>query len=489
MIELAIGLLLVGLVNIIYRRRPLTRIFLLLACSTITGLLNRLALYISGKSAPLDFVRFAVELSILLCTLQMLKQKPLPGPKMVRIVDWLVAANFLFSTLCALNIIFVSPGVTIGGWRWTCIPMLLYFLARRIQRPDQVINKFLYLLIGLLVMQSAYAIYQGTVGLPVFDEFWYASNPELTEGELTIQGGSFIAGRPRYPAMFTSYGQFTYVFAFMLLWIIFTPVNTCDLRRKKRLSILLAFVCLMVTAERVAAGMIVVGVATYFTINLLKRIGWTGVVLSLMTLLIIMISVARTVNVNSISWESDTVVKKRLLELANPLQASTVKWRLEEQWPLLFPLVAKNPFGYGLGSFQTTRLNQSGQGFSQFTSPHNMYLQTVLETGVIGLLLFLLLIFYYFWFILKASRKLKDRKFVARNSIVTLVPILVLGMVNPLQPPLTLFMWFSMGMTVSWVAELVKGNRRTGIIDNQLVDPIAEPNSNMPLASLQANHA
>ncbi len=144
MIELATGLLLFGVINVFYSHKLLTRVLLLLACSTITGIFSRLALYISGSSAPLDFIKFSIEVSIIVCALQLFKRRPIPGNRMVIIMDWLMAATFLFFTLCAFNLIFVGPGITIGGWRWTCIPMLMYFVARRIKRPEQITNYFFH---------------------------------------------------------------------------------------------------------------------------------------------------------------------------------------------------------------------------------------------------------------------------------------------------------------------------------------------------------
>jgi O-antigen ligase len=94
------------------------------------------------------------------------------------------------------------------------------------------------------------------------------------------------------------------------------------------------------------------------------------------------------------------------LELANPSKAVTVQGRVSEIWPIAWERFVSNPFGYGLGSFHTTRLNAL-MGYDFFIPPHNMYFQIALETGVIGLLCFLILIWYYFWNTIKAYQTME----------------------------------------------------------------------------------
>ncbi len=77
-----------------------------------------------------------------------------------------------------------------------------------------------------------------------------------------------------------------------------TPANTPKLRREKWLAILIACVCLIVTGERTAAGMLFLGIATYITLKLVRRVGLTGVVVSLLIFAVVMISLASIINVN-----------------------------------------------------------------------------------------------------------------------------------------------------------------------------------------------
>ena len=170
------------------------------------------------------------------------------------------------------------------------------------------------------------------------------------------------------------------------------------------------------------------------------------------------------------------IVVVRTLELLNPLQAETVRWRLQSVWPEALERVWANPFGYGLGSYQTTRDNQvevdSGTGF--YFPPHNAYLQLTLETGVIGGLLYVLLLLCYGWYLVRVAVR-HGSPYVAR-ALAVLLAVSALGMFNPVQPPLTLFFWFSMGLTVSCLARTVPAYAAVAA-------PRAMPKAGLPIAS------
>jgi O-antigen ligase len=194
-------------------------------------------------------------------------------------------------------------------------------------------------------------------------------------------------------------------------------------------------------------GIIAIGIAVVVGLRIKRKIGVLSLFLGVLFLAGMLIT-------NRMLHPSTTssVVERRLLELTNPFRAATVDWRVATVWPQVLPALTKNPLGYGLGTFQQTSVNRERLPFG----PHNNFFRIALETGVIGLGIFLLIWGRYILLLLKAYRLNVNRSLVI-CSIASLISILGVALFNnPFENPLSLFIWFSTGLTISQVAVTIE---------------------------------
>ena len=88
-------------------------------------------------------------------------------------------------------------------------------------------------------------------------------------------------------------------------------------------------------------------------------------------------------------------------------------------------------FGIGLNNFNflcnnDNRYNNIMKNYSCVSHPHNIYLQWLVEAGIIGLFLFIFYLFYLFSFIIKKS--LNGHSLIAITSMLVLFwPIMSTG--------------------------------------------------------------
>lgn len=429
-------------------RRPTTGVFTLLILSTTTGFFSRLALYLSKGWAPFDFIRFSIEIGIIFYTAALVLRQIKHREASNHSIDFLAWTNFIFCTICVFNFSLAGPQVTLWGWRWTCLPMLLYFLGRNIPYSETYAKRVNQMFVVLLLLQSIYAIIQSTIGLPPPDQYWL--NLYVQQGAQSrsmIEDGIYIAGRVRYPSLAVGHTYFSYILAASFIWVLLTPAKTFRYPHLKPIVLSMGIICILVTAERVAIGMIAIGVGVAIAMQMRRQLGrWLFLFSSI--IIIFGLSLLSTIDTQSIPKTENSVVIVRILELVNPLKAETVRWRLGTIWPKALTRIIENPLGYGLGTYETIRFNQEqfDAGIGYYFPPHNAYLQRALETGVIGLLLYLWLIIAYCRILIKVYIKYRY-KFVV-NALALTVAVLLLGLFDPVQPPLTFFFWFTMGYTI-----------------------------------------
>jgi hypothetical protein len=459
--DILFGLIILGVLVLFFFHSPTSGVMLLLALSTMIGLFSRLALYLAKGPAAFDFIRASVELGAILYTYRAIRSNPPFRKWTAHIVVVLVSAYLVISTLYTFNIIYASPLITIWGWRWVCIPVLLFFVGRTAGLKENSLPRFYKMLVVLLLMLSSYAVYQAAIGLPVFDKYWFDRLPDAEKASSIIEGSFFIAGKPRIPSMTQGHVNFTLLSGYLFLLVLFIPGYMLS-NNYKRLRILALFVTglyILITLERSAIGMIVLGIGVAIFMKMRWKLGRISIILFLITGITGVI-LMNSIDPSQIPWTKDTIALRRVFELANPIKANTVEGRANVVWPQALRRLAENPLGYGLGTFHTTSQNQK-LDFSFFIPPHNMYLQIILETGIIGLLVFVLLILVYFRVLMKARVRREDRNIII-GAITSLTAILTIAMVNyPLELPVGFFFWFLTGITVTYVSQHRETQRNT----------------------------
>jgi len=105
---------------------------------------------------------------------------------------------------------------------------------------------------------------------------------------------------------------------------------------------------------------------------------------------------------------------------------------------------------------------------------HNMFLKVLIETGLIGIIIYM--IFFFMWF-KRAFNLLKYKNNWVRNLSVLIISIVIVLLMNGLTSsaveayPINLYIWFFMGMLIKvWILNKegakVKNENRYGYFSN-----------------------
>jgi len=128
---------------------------LLILLVSVNGLLGRIALYFAGQEPRFDFLAVAIEFGTLLLVCRIFfVRKTGTSVRMDKPADRAVLVYLAFSSLFALNIFTAGPVASIWGWRWVCIPILLYFVGRSVIQSEADIRSLFSFLSALLAILS-----------------------------------------------------------------------------------------------------------------------------------------------------------------------------------------------------------------------------------------------------------------------------------------------------------------------------------------------
>ena len=157
---------------------------------------------------------------------------------------------------------------------------------------------------------------------------------------------------------------------------------------------------------------------------------------------------------SQIPWQQDTIVLRRLAELANPFKSGTLAGRFTVYWPQIWTKFLENPMGYGLGTFHDTTANRATGNAIGF-SPHNMYIQIALETGLFGFLIFISLLGNYVSLLYKSYQRRQSywRPPVGLSAFASFMAFLAIGFANqPIETfALALLFWFLVGLSTTFL--------------------------------------
>ena len=455
-----LGIAIIQIVLLFFHARyaPISGVLWLLGLSTVLGFFQRLSLYSAGQNANFDYIRFALEISVLLYAGKaFLGWKYIPKHnRWAKLIDLEVGAYLVWSSLYAFNVIYAPPLVTIYGWRWVCIPILMYFIGRIIGARNSNLHFVNKVLIILLLVQSLYGVFQAVVGFPFFEQPWIAQLSEREKAVGEVEGSMFIAGQPRIPALTEGHTSGGLLIPYLFLWVLFLPRQHLikRFRRLQWLAVAASILFLAVANERSAVGMVLVGIGIAFFLRWRRKLG-RPIFLFLFPALALLVLLLSQVDPTQIPWQQDTIVIRRLAELANPFRSGTLAGRLAVYWPQMWVKFLNNPFGYGLGTFHDTSANRI-QLNPVGSSPHNMYIQIALEVGVIGLSIFMAWLVTYVRLLYKTYiiRFSAVKNSMILSAVTSLAAFLAIGFANqPIETfSLAVLFWFLIGITTSHLA-------------------------------------
>ncbi|MFZ1682961.1 MAG: O-antigen ligase family protein [Candidatus Zixiibacteriota bacterium] len=297
-----------------------------------------------------------------------------------------------FAGLSFLSIFLPTNSVTIGlgGFQRNLLPnMLIMFLACSVWREYASRQLLVKTLLLLGIFSCLYGIGQWFEGLYAWEKGWML-DVALGRGDtgwmtIGLRGIEF-----RIFSIFYSYMDFffTNVAIFALAyahkgkldgWWRFTRV----------LYFIVWGVMLLLSVERMPMLMTLAVIAVA---GLLRKTKETRRILARRYVIIGVSCYLALFSIAPILAGTGAETFRRLAELANPFAASSIQDRTNSNWGPALEVIGSHPWGVGIGYGSQTRASDEAQATDNYVKPHNELLQKLLETGVIGGILFLMIL-------------------------------------------------------------------------------------------------
>jgi len=331
------------------------------------------------------------------------------------------------------------------GARSILLPIGMYFLASQYFSSKNDVKKFLYVVIICSIIDILYALYQYFIDFPFFDKIYLNDFPYIERMMIWPSLGGYKGFHKLFSVSGGSYNLF-YPLAFFAIILINLNSKYFGLKIKtlKYAFMLLLIILLLLGVERMPIAMIVIGIAFSCLDFESGKKFFKGAVTCFLVITMILISF------NILKEPLLRTGRRefhRLAELHNPLETRTLKYRKARIWVTVVERVKHNMFGSGLGTGTVT--SQTTREDTLIVAPHNWYLKILMETGFIGLFIFMLLvvkIMKEFILYLRKSENLMYRGLV-KGLLGGTVAILSAGVANiPLEYHLGIFFWFLVGL-------------------------------------------
>lgn len=382
---------------------------------------------------------------------------------------WLLA----FAAMSFLSIFNPENSVMLGlaGFERNILPnMLILLLTAILFTGKKQVEQFVKAMLIVGLLSCLYAIGQYLVGIYEWEKSWlyHVAFRDSTAGWLTIglRGIEF-----RLFSIFYGYMDFFFVnvliVALLLPWRkCFSPVWT-----RLRLTYFGAWlVILALTLERMPIIMTAVAGLVIYLFGSEAHLRWRVV--------------RRLIAIAVIGWGALTLAEPalkgtqagtlmRLAEMTNPLSAASIEDRAVRKWSVALATISRHPLGVGIGYGSETKANADATAGGHHVQPHNELLQKMLETGVIGGIIYLGLLIAVFRMSLKGGRSSQD--YVRRLGIGLIggtIAFWVCGLVNvPLSGSSGLLYWSTAGI-LSGV--IYSNSRKESAITSDKTDSDAE---------------
>lgn len=297
---------------------------------------------------------------------------------------FLVYFLFSFFQIFNPNIPFI---VGLYGFRLAVVPLFFYYVGQRYFSDRKRFFRFVSLIIIMTILDVIYASVESMYGfLPwdlalieeneIFSGYFSVFFTDTDEGSIGFKKFVGFSGN--------SYAlHYPVAFFFIIFWAIKSHVPT----RKKIFFFSAAAILFSYFTERAPIAMIFIGsVVIFLDFSSLSRfiVSTTRVLTAGIVVTILFFSF---IKVMSATGERRY---DRLLELQNPLEAGNIEFRREVAWANALLLIERNPLGYGVGK---ATFSSASVATDVYVETESMYLRIALESGIIGLLLFLVLLF------------------------------------------------------------------------------------------------
>ncbi len=339
-----------------------------------------------------DITIFAIEFAIIICFIYSL----LDGKITIKHKISLLFMIFMFYLWLFISAVFTCPNWIVGlyGIRWVVIPPLFMFFVNKYRNQINFYS-VLYTLLILTFINILYAIVQ-SLYFPPFD---YPSEVFTNPVYRAILKGQWvgmdlpimIGNRIRPYGMLSNIVIFNNTIPMIIIFFMIISVHDSKLKRYIQILLLFYFIYLSINFYE-KAQILTVGIGTVvFSIFMLKV--KKNIVLPLIYMLIVVfIAFSGVVYAHNVYKEKETdPYMKRLMEVFDPVEG-TGKHRIGA-WYRSFNRFLEKPWGWGVGYARSTSVSK---GLAIY--PHNMFLQFLIEGGIIGFFMFVFIYLYMMYF-------------------------------------------------------------------------------------------
>lgn len=289
-----------------------------------------------------------------------------------------------FALVTIINPNLTSPIRGLIGWRFLASAMMFHFLGFYAFDDVRRIRRFWVVFWLIAGGVSLYGILQLFRGYTAVELTWIEN----------LSATMRIAGTGRYRLMSTMGGGVDLGF-FMALSITSLVGYMIVQRRLNAIKVTLLglmTVAIVFTYVRASWAAVFVGIFYLLMILLWYKRRWRPIfpILAII-LLFVAVSLPYSVSIVAANFENPAL-QERVASLANPLSDRSMLDRFS-RWAEKWTLVEEYPFGLGVGMTGATTLRYPDNPGPAGVTMDNSYLKVLVETGWIGLGLFLLLLF------------------------------------------------------------------------------------------------
>ncbi len=319
--------------------------------------------------------------------------------KQVNERDWSFAKNPISKVMAVwllYNILQVANPTAESKLAWVYVVrsvigvLILYFIIIYSIKDVKFITFLIKLWIFLAFIGALWGYYQEYIGFLGFEDNW------IREDDLRFRL-LFIAGRFRKFSIFSDPVVFGYLMAYTsIMLIILIAEGPFSKGKKIIMGFLAAFMLnsMLFSGTRSAYVIIFGGLVFYAVLRLNKKILITAGALLVFGIVLVFIP---TSNPNL----------KRFQSAFRPSEDLSYLVRQQRQ-ALIRPYILSHPFGGGLGSVGVWGRRFNPGSFLAKFAPDSTYVRLAVETGWVGLLLYLILFYTVFYVGVKDYMKLRD---------------------------------------------------------------------------------
>lgn len=352
----------------------------------------------------------------------------------------LVFVTFVLLTI--LNPVLTSYGRGLLGWRFLASGILLHFLGFYVFDRETQVWRLLRVFWFAAILVSLYGLVQLWQGYTAVELAW------IEELAATMK----IAGTHNYRLM-SSMGSAVDLGFFLAIAIttIFAPLLFRRRHWPYLVHFILFFVALIFTYVR-AAWVAALGGCLFILASFVWRDKRLRLLYPSLLVIALLVALSFPFILKTVTpYITNPALQVRLLSLADPLGDKSMHDRFQ-RWNGLWELITVYPQGIGVGMTGAASLRYADEPSPAPVTSDNTYLRVLLETGWIGLLLFLWLLISIFLRGLWLSRKLKDSLRLLACSFtaahIAFMIILFFGEYIELNPGRTLI-WIFTGLLFS----------------------------------------